>query len=180
MIYGALKVRSLWGWANILSMFLVLMVIAVWPRNPALNSLSPFVMQLTGASAFLPVNWDICRWLGLAPNGRINFYSAAFFKVQTFIAFSYTYHYLNWFSKTSIIKWHQVEKKKFVVSAVLWAVSIALYAVDFRLGFAAIFALSILHIVLEFPLNFVSMRSIFASMTAKFRIAQSIMPPGRP
>ena len=37
----------------------------------------------------------------------------AFFKVQAFLAFAYTYHYLNWFSKTLIIKWHQVAKKKF-------------------------------------------------------------------
>lgn len=59
-----------------------------------------------------------------------------------------------------------------MVSIVLWAASIALYAMDFRLGFAAIFALSILHVVLEFPLNFVSMRSIFAALTAKLKTAE--------
>jgi hypothetical protein len=166
MIYGTLKVRSFWGYANIVSMFLVIAVIALWPRNVALNSLNPSVVQLTLDSAFLPLNYDICKWLGLTNGGNIQLYSPVFFKVQSFIAFAYTYHYLNWFSKTSIIKWHQVEKRKFVISAVLWAASIALYAVDFRLGFAAIFALSILHIVLEFPLNFVSIRSIFTAVTA--------------
>lgn len=30
-------------------------------------------------------------------------------KIQSLIAFAYTYHYLNWFSKTSIIKWHEVQ-----------------------------------------------------------------------
>ena len=171
MIYGSLKVRSIWGYANIVSMFLVIVVIALWPRNIAINSLSQPVMQLTLASAFLPVNWDICKWLGMANGGQVPFYSPVVFKIQSFIAFAYTYHYLNWFSKTSIIKWHQVEKRKFVVSAILWAVSIALYAVDYRLGFAAIFALSILHVVLEFPLNFVSIRSIFTVVTGKLKTA---------
>ncbi len=171
MIYGSLKVRSPWGYANIASMFLVVVVIALWPANVVANSLSNSVMQLIQDSAFLPVNYDICKWLGLTDNGHVDLYSAIFFKVQAFIAFAYTYHYLNWFSKTSIIKWHQVEKGKFAVSVILWVASIALYAVDFRLGFAAIFALSILHVVLEFPLNIVSIRSIFNAVTAKLKTA---------
>jgi hypothetical protein len=28
------------------------------------------------------------------------------------IAFAYQYHYLNWFSKTSIIKWHEVTRAR--------------------------------------------------------------------
>jgi hypothetical protein len=170
MIYGSLKVRSLWGYANIVSMFLVVVVIVLWPASVTFNMLSNPVTQLIQDSAFLPVNYDICKWLGLTNGGQIDFYSPVFFKVQSFIAFAYTYHYLNWFSKTSIIKWHQVEKGKFVVSVILWVASIALYAVDFRLGFAAIFALSILHVVLEFPLNIVSIRSIFSAVTAKLKL----------
>ena len=171
MVYGSLKVRSFWGWANIVSMFLVVAVIAICPRNVVFNSVSQPVIQLFQDSAFLPVNFSICKCLGLTNGGRLDFYSPIFFKVQTFVAFAYTYHYLNWFSKTSIIKWHQVEKKKFVASVILWAVSVALYFVDFRLGFAAIFALSILHVVMEFPLNIVSIRSIFTAVTGKFKTA---------
>jgi hypothetical protein len=170
MIYGTLKVRSFWGYANIASMFLVIAVIASWPGIAVFHIFSQPMMQLIQDSGFLPLNFDICKRLGLLGPGQLDFYSSAVFKVQSFIAFAYTYHYLNWFSKTSIIKWHQVEKKKFVVSAILWAVSLALYAVDFRLGFAAIFALSVLHVVLEFPLNFVSIRSIFTAMTVKLKL----------
>lgn len=170
MIYGTLKARSFWGYANIISMFLVIVVIAVLPGNVPRQGLSNPVIQLIRDSAFLQVNASICKWLGLTNGSQVNFYSAGFFKVQSFVAFAYTYHYLNWFSKTSIIKWHQVEKKKFVVSAILWAVSIGLYFVDFRLGFAAIFALSVLHIVLEFPLNFVSIRSIFSAVSGKLKV----------
>jgi hypothetical protein len=170
MIYGSLKVRSPWGYANIVSMFLVIAVIVFWPRNATFSTLNHSVMDLIQTSAFLPLNYNICKLLGLTNAGHVDFYSPVFFKVQSFIAFAYTYHYLNWFSKTSIIKWHQVEKGKFVVSIILWVASIGLYAVDFRLGFAAIFALSILHVVLEFPLNFVSIRSIFNAMTAKSKL----------
>jgi hypothetical protein len=129
------------------------------------------------ASAFLPVNLYLCKWLGVSSGSYLPLYSPVFFKVQSFIAFAYTYHYLNWFSKTSIIKWHEVPKIKFVVSAILWLASLALYAVDFRLGFAAIFALSILHIVLEFPLNFVSLRSIFAALTGTLKTPSSEISP---
>jgi hypothetical protein len=171
MTYGTLKTRSSWGWLNIISMPLAVVVIVAWPRTAAYDSLTPSLLQLTLASVAADVNYVINKWLGLLNNGRIDAYSPAFFKAQSFLAFVYTYHYLNWFSKTSIIKWHQVEKKKFIFSAVLWAASLALYKVDYRLGFAAITSLSVLHIVLEFPLNFVSMRGILGAMTAKFKTA---------
>lgn len=171
MIYGSLKARSFWGWANIASMFLVVAVIAAWPRNVVFNSVSQPVMQLFQDSGFLPLNFNLCKILGQTNGSQVDFYSSVFFKIQAFVAFAYTYHYLNWFSKTSIIKWHQVEKSKFVISIILWAASLALYFVDFRLGFAAIFALSILHVLLEFPLNFVSIRSIFTAVSAKLKTA---------
>jgi len=167
MLHGTMKTRSGWGYANIISMGLVVVVILLYPREVQPGSLSQSVIALTLASAFDKVNFVINRWMG----GKLELYSADCFKVQSFIAFAYTYHYLNWFSKTSIIKWHQVEKKKFIYSAVLWVVSLVLYKVDFRLGFAAISALSILHIVLEFPLNLVSMKGILGAVTARLRTA---------
>src|SRR5439155_21466919 len=133
--------------------------------------LSDSVVQLTLASAFHQINYLINHWFGTMQDNKADLGSPDFFKVQSFIAFAYTYHYLNWFSKTSIIKWHQVEKKKFVFSAVIWVVSLALYKVDYRLGFAAISVLSVLHIVLEFPLNFISMRAIFWAVMPKRRLA---------
>jgi hypothetical protein len=30
--------------------------------------------------------------------------------IKRLIAFAYTYHYLKWFSKTSVIKWHEISK----------------------------------------------------------------------
>jgi hypothetical protein len=70
-----------------------------------------------------------------------------------FIAFAYTYHYLNWFSKTSVIRWHQVPKARFAVVILAWVGSVALYLTDYSLGFRWLFLLSFLHVMLEFPLN---------------------------
>ena len=69
------------------------------------------------------------------------------------IAFAYTYHYLNWFSKTSIIKWHEVSMNRIAVIAVVWLASLALYAYNYDTGMAILYFLSILHVMLEFPLN---------------------------
>jgi hypothetical protein len=171
MWYGTLKTRSGWGYANLVSMVLAVVVIAAYPVRADSIQLSDSVVQLTLASAFQQINYLINHWLGLMNDNKADLGSPAFFKVQSFIAFAYTYHYLNWFSKTSIIKWHQVEKKKFGFSAVLWVVSLALYKVDYRLGFAAVSVLSLLHVVLEFPLNFVSIRSIFGALMPKPKLA---------
>jgi hypothetical protein len=131
------------------------------------GSLNDSVIELFRTSSFHMVNLGINKFLGNMGSGHIDFYSSTFWRVQSFIAFAYTYHYLNWFSKTSIIKWHQVEIKKLALSVVLWISSIALYKIDYRLGFAAISAVSVLHIVLEFPLNFISMQGVFGALVAK-------------
>jgi hypothetical protein len=73
--------------------------------------------------------------------------------VMRFIAFAYTYHYLNWFSKTTVIKWNDVSKKRMAIIITLWVLSVALYVFSYRIGFYALFLLSMLHVFLEFPLN---------------------------
>jgi hypothetical protein len=170
MLYGTLKAKSAWGYVNVVSMLLALVAIAVSNRVVAPDSLDRSVVELTIASNFQQVNLAINKFLGNVGSGGIDLYSSAFWRVQAFIAFAYTYHYLNWFSKTSIIKWHQVEKKKLALSVVLWITSVALYKIDFRLGFAAITAVSVLHIVLEFPLNFISMHGVFGALMVKKKI----------
>jgi hypothetical protein len=163
MLYGSLKTKSVWGHVNVVSMFVVLAIIAL--IHPAsVYGLSQNVIDLTILSEFDKVNMEINRFIGTLGNGQIDVNSPAFLRMQSFIAFAYTYHYLNWFSKTSIIKWHQVPKKKLVFSVLVWGTSVGLFAVDYRLGFAASFALSVLHILLEFPLNYVSIQGVFQTL----------------
>ena len=171
MWYGTLKSRSGWGYLNLISMVLAVLIIALRPVSADSIHLSNSVIQLTLASAFHQINYVINHWFGIMNDNKADLTSPAFFKVQSFLAFAYTYHYLNWFSKTSIIKWHQVEKRKFVFSGALWVASLALYKVDYRLGFAAVAVLSLLHVVLEFPLNFVSIRAIFGALMPKPKLA---------
>jgi len=60
---------------------------------------------------------------------------------------------LNWFSKTSIIRWHEVPRTRAVAIVALWLGGMALYAINYQHGFAAFYVLSVLHVLLEFPLN---------------------------
>ncbi|MDB5024894.1 MAG: hypothetical protein JWP78_2649 [Mucilaginibacter sp.] len=69
------------------------------------------------------------------------------------IAFAYTYHYLNWFSKTPIINWHRISLTRAVIIGLMWAASVTLYFYNYRIGYKWLFLLSLLHVVLEFPLN---------------------------
>jgi hypothetical protein len=81
------------------------------------------------------------------------FYSPFGIGLMRFIAFVYVYHYFNWFSKTSVIKWHEVPKARLWSVGILWMISVGLYAYNFILGFVALYFLSMLHVLLEFPLN---------------------------
>jgi hypothetical protein len=73
--------------------------------------------------------------------------------VMRFIAFAYTYHYLNWFSKTTVIKWNQISKTRMTAILILWCASVGLYLLSYKVGFYALFLLSMLHVFFEFPLN---------------------------
>ena len=85
------------------------------------------------------------------------------FAVMRFIAFAYCYHYLNWFSKTSVIKWHDVSKTRMLLIIFLWIVSVGLYAWNYNVGFYALFILSMLHVFFEFPLNLISIKNLFTT-----------------
>jgi len=69
------------------------------------------------------------------------------------IAFAYTYHYINWFSKTRIINWHQMSLTRGVIIGVIWIASVGLYFYNYTLGIKWLFLLSLIHVILEFPLN---------------------------
>ena len=89
--------------------------------------------------------------------------------ITRFIAFAYTYHYLNWFSKTKIIRWHELPKGWMASILVLWAISVGLYLVNYRNGLMALYFLSFLHVFLEFPLNWVSFKGIGEEVGKRMR-----------
>lgn len=81
-------------------------------------------------------------------------------KVMSLIAFAYTYHYFNWFSKTSVIKWHEVSKVRLSFITGIWVFVVALCMMDYKTGFLILSFMSLLHVALEFPLNIRSMGDI--------------------
>ena len=92
---------------------------------------------------------------------NVVFHSQTGILLMRFIAFAYTYHYLNWFSKTEVIKWHKVPKMRFVAVIILWITSLVLYGINYSLGLRWLYFLSFCHVLLEFPLNMVSITGIF-------------------
>ncbi|MDQ3046889.1 MAG: hypothetical protein M3R27_05020 [Bacteroidota bacterium] len=90
--------------------------------------------------------------------------------IMRFIAFAYTYHYLNWFSKTTVIKWNEVSRKRMGMIILLWILSVVLYVFSYEIGFYALFLLSMLHVFFEFPLNhqtFIGIGKEFRSLIRK-------------
>lgn len=97
------------------------------------------------------------------------FHSQAGILLMRFIAFAYTYHYLNWFSKTEVIRWHKVPKLRFVGVLVLWVTSLILYGVNYSLGLRWLYFLSFCHVLLEFPLNMVSITGIGKELNSIYK-----------
>lgn len=91
--------------------------------------------------------------------------------IMGFISYAYTYHYLNWFSKTRVIRWHEISRARAAGVILAYLASIGLYLHDYELGFLALLYLSVLHVVLELPLNFKTIAAI-----AGVKINQPLRP----
>lgn len=152
ILQGALKNKSATGVASLVVFILCALSFFVVYPHFSFYSISNYAQKALTDSGFVNVN----RYLMLLFNKETEsvFTSNIGFGVMRFIAFAYTYHYLNWFSKTQVIKWHQVPKRQLAFVIVLWVASVALYAVDYFVGLVALYFLSMLHVLLEFPLNY--------------------------
>lgn len=76
------------------------------------------------------------------------------------LAFLYTYHYLNWFVKADVIRWNIMSPPRLAIVAGTSLAATALYFHDYAYGFTVLLALSLAHIVLEFPLNNIALRQL--------------------
>ena len=166
MFYGVLKQKSKAGYLSVLSLGFIAISFFLIKAPQLQYQVSDYVAK--SYHLFHLLNSFLIDLFGLKTDtqdtGVIVFQSNAGFVVMRFIAFSYTYHYLNWFSKTSIIKWHQVPKKTLFFTLLLWVFSVVLYAIDYNIGLKALYFLSFLHVFLEFPLNITSFQGIINSL----------------
>jgi hypothetical protein len=159
MLLGALRSRSLPG----LAAFALLWGTGIWllAYQPEVSgTLSEGVRS--HYRLFEPLNIIFAQMLGAEEFDPYR--SPLGHAIMRFIAFAYTYHYLNWFSKTSIIKWHRVDRTRLGLVFALWLAAVLLYWWDYRTGFIALYTLSFLHVFLEFPLNWRS----FADLGKEF------------
>ncbi len=90
-------------------------------------------------------------------------------RLTSLLAFVYTYHYLNWFIKDDVIRWADIPRARLALVIAASAGSTALYFYNYAFGFTFLLALSLIHILLEFPLNSLAMRQLGAAAWSGLR-----------
>jgi len=175
MLFGALKSRSTPGIISVVVLFILATLMLTIDRGGIHLNLK-YDIKAWGAG-FDQLNLAIMNFLGWANTGptiaREDFIDTIFksnagFMVARFVAFAYTYHYLNWFSKTSVIKWHKVPFVYLVITIAVWIIAVGVYMLDYKKGLNLLFFLSFLHVLLEFPLNFQSFVGIGKEIGNRF------------
>jgi hypothetical protein len=168
ILSGALKTKSTSGFISF-GVFILCALSFIFIRIPNVEILS-ITEKGYISRYFIMLNQSLAELFGVpATASREEYFTVpVLIAVQRFIAFAYTYHYLNWFSKTTVIKWHEVSRARLAVVGLLWAISVACYYIDYRLGFMLLFTLSMLHVFLEFPLNVISFRQVGQGMKNMF------------
>jgi hypothetical protein len=160
MLYGVLKEKSIPGTISIFALIICSVLLLVIKPENSTFAVSAFVQN--SYARFADLNFNLINLFNLDKLTEVKqiFTTSAGLVIMRFIAFAYTYHYLNWFSKTSVIKWHLVPKRYLFITLLLWVISASLYVYDYNLGIHALILLSFLHVFLEFPLNIVSFNGI--------------------
>ena len=166
IIAGALKSRSLSGIISFVVFLACAISLFLLFPNPV-NTSGVYVLSRydTGLSQ---LNRQIfATFLHQQAGHNDLYYSRAGILITRFIAYAYTYHYLNWFSKTSVIKWHLIPTRSLIIILSVWLLSLMLYFTNYRTGLAVLYFLSLMHVIFEFPLNFQSFRDIGRSVKWK-------------
>jgi hypothetical protein len=177
MLFGALKSNSTLGIVSVGVLFLCAAMPFIWDAPFIQYALNSEYIRKSYNDSFYTLNYQIFELFKLGPvQGRelaesTIYGSSMGVAITRFIAFAYTYHYLNWFSKTSIIQWHKTPVLNLAVVLALWVFSVALYAVNYKTGLIALFFLSFLHVFMEFPLNFQCVLGIGRNLINRVRPA---------
>jgi hypothetical protein len=167
ILLGALRNRS---WTGIASLAVFVLAAGFCFVNPlASRAAGPRTWSKAHFAVFAPMNSGLCYLTGLhKSNSRDALFpfhnleelyaSPAAFKVMTFIAFAYLYHYLNWFSKTKVIGWHRISRRRLLLLIGAWIGSVGLYLWSFEAALFWLTVLSVSHVTLEFPLNWLAFK----------------------
>jgi hypothetical protein len=152
MVLGATRSRSPAQFGLVAAYVAAIVLIMAMP--PSAATAIPALAKLAHES-FGNVPQALGSALGL-PDLRLDA------RLTGLLSFVYTYHYLNWFIKADVIRWADVPKWRLALVAVCSLAATASYFYDYMLGFALLLGLSLTHVLLEFPLNSVSLRQLGA------------------
>ncbi|WP_296560931.1 hypothetical protein [Rudaea sp.] len=89
-------------------------------------------------------------------------------RITGLLSFVYTYHYLNWFIKADVIRWTAVPRPRLIGIAALSLAATGLYFFNYAYGFMVLLLLSLIHVLLEFPLNSLCMRQLGSAVGERF------------
>ncbi len=155
ILLGALKNRSVTGILSLVVFILCAVSFFVFFPQFSFYNVSNYAEKALTDSNFVMLNTSIIRLFKLGASTRQTVFASNIgLGIMRFIAFAYTYHYLNWFSKTSVIKWHKIPKKWLASVIIFWLLSVGLYAYNYYVGLVVLYILSMLHVFMEFPLNY--------------------------
>lgn len=164
MLMGYFKSPNTISLATILLLFFVPILIYFLPVEDLVINISEKSQKIYNSTDFKGINDWFVFVFGVENDKKVSF----LLKAQIFIAFAYTFHYLNWFSKTSVIGWSKnLGLKKGVLVLAIWILSIALYLYNYQLGLTVLFVLSMMHVLAEFPLNALSIKTIVQKIKEK-------------
>lgn len=143
ILTGALRNRSPIGLASFVVFLATAAVLLFAPIDSGGHAPAPlFVAAL---APFTAVRDQLGALLGFAP-GQLD-------GVDRFFGWAYSYHYLNWFSKTRHIGWHRGTRTRLGLIGLGWIACLAFYAIDSTTGFLVVGFIGMLHVVLELPLD---------------------------
>ena len=162
MWYGTKKAPNKIGVLNIALMVLVPIVLYMVSISGISYEFSAGVKEAYMGNSFHVLNAHLAQLIGAYDSLKFFFYEHVDLKIQIFIAFAYCYHYLNWFSKTTIIGWHKkLNSRKSLAILLVWGICLGIYAYDYRLGVITTIFLSVIHVLFELPLNALTVKSLF-------------------
>jgi hypothetical protein len=150
MTLGALRARSP-AQAALIGVYL-LAIAAILIVPPSSATVIPVFAQL-GQDYF----GDIAPSLG-ALFGVPNLQFAG--RITGLLSFVYTYHYLNWFIKADVVRWARMPRPRLIAVVALSVASTAFCLYNYNIGITVLLVVSLLHVLLEFPLNAVAIRDL--------------------
>lgn len=162
MLYGAKKSKSSFGYIAVAAAIIVPIVFTSVHVDQAAYLFSDNMKDTYLQNNFHVAPVVFAKFIGISDGKSFFFHETMELRLMMFISFIYLYHYLNWFSKTTLIQWHKtLTTKNSIVIIALWVIILGLFYFDFRLGFIVSLFFGVLHVIVEFPLNLISIKGIF-------------------